>query len=102
MTRRVPVIKRIGKYTVSLEQCRGLTYIHCDIHTGWSASLKRELQADFSNLLDLSAAQEFYTLSATDDYKHHKFLGLFGFTHMEDVPCEGGLLRHLYKIKKSE
>lgn len=102
MNRRVPVIERLGKYTVSLEQCRGLTYIHCDIHTRWSASLKRELHTDFSNLLDLSDAREFYTLSATDDYKHHKFLGLFGFTHMEDVPCEGGLLRHLYKIKKSE
>ena len=102
MSRRIPVISRTGKYTVTLEHCRGLTYIHCDIHKNWSASLKRQLINDFSKLLDLSDTQEFYTLSAVDDQKHHKFLRLFGFTHMEDVPCEGGLLRHLYQIKKSE
>lgn len=96
------MISRTGKYTVSLEQCRGLTYIHCDIYTKWSAALKRRLHTDFSNLLELSDTQEFYTLSAHDDHKHHKFLGLFGFTHMEDVPCEGGLIRPLYQIKKSE
>ena len=95
------MIERNGLYTVTLEQAHGLTFIHCDIHTRWAASIKRKLQSDFSQLLKLSDNQTFYTLSASDDHKHHKFLSIFGFTYAGTVPCDGGLLRHLFKIRSN-
>ena len=102
MSRRVPVIHRTGLYTVTLESAWHHTFIHCDIHTKWTRLVKRKLQQDFSNLIELSDVQEFYTLSATDDHKHHKFLALFGFTLEDEVPCDEGRIRHLYQLKKSE
>ena len=98
---RSPVIERRGLYTVTLEQAHGLTFIHCDIHTLWSASIKRRLQSDFGQLLALSDDQTFYTLSCMDDHKHHKFLSLFGFTYAGLVACDGDLLRHLFKIRST-
>ena len=95
------MISRTGVYTVTLEQAHGLTFIHCDIHKRWSASIKRRLQSDFGQLLQLSDNQTFYTLSATDDHKHHKFLSLFGFTYAGTIPAEGGLNRHLFKLRST-
>ena len=95
---RVTAIEHTDVYTVSLEECRGHTFVHCDIHTKWSPTVKRSLTKDFCSLRDRMGNTALYTLSDTRDHKHHKFLGLFGFTYQGEVPCDGGLLRSLYKI----
>ena len=99
MSNRIPVISKSGQYTVTLEMCRGLVFIHCDIHAKWTPSIKRQLVSDFNQFLQLSDDQTLFTLSAVDDLKHHKFLKLFGFTYVDKVPCDGALTRVLYKLR---
>lgn len=94
---RVPAIEYTGVYTVSLEECLGFTFIHCDVHTKWSPTVKRSLKVDFARLRERLDGTPLYTLSDTRDLKHHKFLGLFGFKYQGEVLCDGGLLRSLYK-----
>lgn len=75
---KVPVVRR-QEYTLYLEQAtRAHTFIHCDIHSRWSAAVKAQLAQDFAILLSLHGGP-LHALHDPQDRKHHKFLRMFGF-----------------------
>lgn len=96
---RIPVIHKEA-YTVSLQLFIDVddaeyTFIHCDIHTAWTKSVKQQLLKDFELLCSLNN-QNYMTLSDVDDTKHHKFLRMFGFTKLRDVKLKDGSIKHTY------
>jgi hypothetical protein len=76
--RKVPVIVR-KDYTVYLERTSGLTFIHCDVHSRWSPSVRFDLMHDWQSFKLLHRAP-IYALHTPGDRKHEKFLRLFGFS----------------------
>lgn len=78
--RKVPVIVRPGRYTVSLERTSGLTLVHCSVHT-WSPSISRSLKADWKAFLNLHDGP-LLALHTPGDRKHLHFLRIFGFEYL--------------------
>lgn len=94
--RKVPVVTR-KEYTLYLERTSGMTFIHCDVHTRWTPSVRFQLDLDFRDLLHLHT-EPLFALHDPGDCKHEKFLGLFGFTFTTSFAAPDGTELHLYKI----
>jgi len=78
---KLPIIER-PEYTVFFEPVpykdHILTFIHCDIRSKWSKSVKERLKRDFEVLTELRESPIF-ALHTIGDHKHLKFISLFGF-----------------------
>lgn len=75
---KVPVVRR-SEYTLFLEQAtRHHTFIHCLVHVPWTATVKRQLLADWQALKALHGGP-IHALHEPGDRKHHHFLTMFGF-----------------------
>lgn len=73
---KVPVVTR-PEYTLSFERA-GTTFIHCDVHVPWTATVKRKLLADWEELKALHT-HAIYAQHKLGDHKHLHFLKMFGF-----------------------
>lgn len=85
---KLPVIERT-EYTVFYEpvEFKGtiLTFVHCDIHTKWSKSVKERLKRDFEVLTELRETS-LLAVHTVGDHKHLKFISLFGFKLGYETP----------------
>lgn len=98
---RVPVL-RTEEYQIDYQPYKDereqVTFIHCDIHVRWSKGVKSRLMRDFS-LLKLLCKQPLFTLSDTDDTKHHKFLRMFGFAYYRTVLLGDGSFKDVFILE---
>lgn len=93
---KVPVVRR-AMYTLYLEQATPAhTFIHCDIHTRWSAAVKRDLTADWLALKGLHGGP-FYAQHTPGDRLHAHFLALFGFHHVQSFTDDEGAPREIHQ-----
>ena len=96
---KVPVVDKSGSYTIyyeGLETPVGLmTFVHCDLHTRWSKNIKHNLQDDFQSLLALRSIP-LYCLR--HDNKQEKFIRMFGFRYLYEIP-EHGVDVYILEIK---
>ena len=80
---KVPVVKR-KHFTIMLEETTEGTFIHCDV-TKYNASVRKELLDTFCDLGWLHGGP-IYALHDFTDRKHEKFLKMFGFKYLKDMP----------------
>ena len=97
---KVAVVEKPA-YVISYENTEtGDTFIHCDLKSPWTKSVRKSIGATFS-LLMMMRRSPIYALSEGDE-KHKKFLSLYGFTFMTPVECADGVTREIYKFTNGE
>ena len=77
---KVPVVDT-KDFIIYLEDYQDNTFIHCDVKSKWSKTVKKELTQAF-NKLD---KKELYALHLPGDNKHSKFLDLFNFKYLHSL-----------------
>ena len=82
-------------YQIEYDQHNDLTFIHCELKTTWTKTVKENLIRDFEVLKELRNAP-IYAIHEIGDNKHYKFLQLFGFTLLQDVICTDGVKRQVF------
>lgn len=74
---KVPVVTT-KNFIIYLEEYEGNTFIHCDVTSKWTKTVKKELMKAFNNL----DKKELLALHKQSDKKHEKFLQLFNFNYL--------------------
>jgi hypothetical protein len=80
---KIPIVNR-EYYIIYLEDYLGLTFIHCDVKSKWTKTVKQELLQSFKDLTT-SLNKEIYALHSPEDNKHKKFLEMFNFKYFNTV-----------------
>jgi hypothetical protein len=80
---KTPVVNR-EHYIIYLEKHEENFFIHCDVLTKWTKEVKKELQKDFKILTE-NWDKDLFALHTPSDFKHKKFLKMFGFTFLRSV-----------------
>lgn len=94
---KVPVVRRLS-HTLYLEQATRLhTFIHCDVHTRWTQSVKAALSRDFATLRTLHGGP-LYALHQPGDAKHSKFLSMFGFKFAAAFKDKAGRRMEIHQV----
>jgi len=73
---KVPICIR-DDYVIYLEQVRGASIIHCNVHR-WTARVKEALSVSFK-VVQILHGGPLFALHEAGDIKHLKFLHLFNF-----------------------
>lgn len=82
-------------YTIYYDEHHGLTFIHCEVKTTWTKTIKQQLLKEF-NILKTLRGSPLYAIHEIGDNTHLKFLKLFGFTFVQDVIGTDGVNRQVY------
>ena len=85
---RVPVVVE-DDYTIKLqphisEDGIHMMFVHCDVTSKWTKSIKKKLQFTFKELAK-KMKTPLYANCKADDHKHQKFIKMFGFKHQSLV-----------------
>jgi len=86
-------------YLIRYEDFQGLTFIHCDLKSPWSKTVKEKLKQDFEQLKRLHGGHIF-ALHEPEDTKHQKFLSMFGFEYVQDILTLDGQLKQVFVTGK--
>jgi hypothetical protein len=80
---KTPIVNR-EHFIIYLEEVDGFIFIHCDVLSKWTKTIKKELQEEFDKITK-KLNTDLFALHTPNDNKHIKFLKMFGFTWFKNI-----------------
>jgi hypothetical protein len=82
---KVPVVTT-KDFIIYLENYQDNIFIHCDVTSKWTKTVKKDLTKAFNKL----NKKELFALHEQSDKKHKKFLKLFNFNYLNTFKGKNG------------